>query len=292
MLQNGTIRYKMVVLQKGTCNKTLHCTKRNLPPSLRLPPPAALGRGQPRTGLGEGLPPSSPLTSALLIFSQPPDDYQSLHPPLLQQVWLTPPPPPDFRSVCTPPFPLRLGSPTAKEIRLPYLSTVLPTSPPGLRPPPPPALGRGQPRTRLGEGFAQNLLHAGWNALFAKQDMSDAYKLVPTDPESWRLFGFKWLGKFFHELAPVFGNKAAPAQFDDLAETIVTLAVQISKVPRKWITSQLDDTIVVSPVATPFTQQFLVTFQQICTDTNLPLAPPCPKFEKAFGLTTRVQYWG
>jgi hypothetical protein len=39
--------------------------------------------------------------------------------------------------------------------------------------------------------FAKLLLQAGDRALFAKQDMASAYKLVPTHPTFWRISGLK-----------------------------------------------------------------------------------------------------
>ncbi len=98
--------------------------------------------------------------------------------------------------------------------------------------------------------------------LFAKQDMADAYeyKLVPTGPQFWHYFGFKWLGKFFCALTTVFGNCAAPAHFGDFAETVVQLAITRSKIPRRWVTRHLDDTIIVAPAGTNYAQEFLASF--------------------------------
>jgi hypothetical protein len=88
--------------------------------------------------------------------------------------------------------------------------------------------------------FAHLLLQAGHNALFVKQDMSDAYKLVQTNPQFVHYFGFKWLGIFFYELATVFGNCATPLHFD-FAETIIQLAITMNKIPAgghyvSWMT--------------------------------------------------------
>ena len=45
--------------------------------------------------------------------------------------------------------------------------------------------------------FAEELVKAGKGALFSKSDIVDAYKLIPNAVQQWRLFGFKWLGKYF-----------------------------------------------------------------------------------------------
>jgi hypothetical protein len=134
--------------------------------------------------------------------------------------------------------------------------------------------------------FAQTLRKAGKNALFAKLDCADAYKLIPCSPQNRRYYGFKWLGKFYFETQIVFGNRAAPAQFDDLAEIAVLLARTLAKIPKWWIHRQLDDTIIVSPQRTNYTPTFIETFQAVCKQLHVPLAPPDPNFEKAFGATT------
>jgi hypothetical protein len=59
----------------------------------------------------------------------------------------------------------------------------------------------------------------------------------------------------------VFGNRAAPAQFADLAEMAVLIARTLAKIPRWWVHRPMDDTIVVSPPQTNYTQTFVQTFQ-------------------------------
>jgi hypothetical protein len=58
--------------------------------------------------------------------------------------------------------------------------------------------------TRL---FRHRIVEAGVRAIMAKFDIHDAYKLVPRHPDHWRLFRFKWLGKFFFDTTTVFGSK-------------------------------------------------------------------------------------
>jgi hypothetical protein len=108
--------------------------------------------------------------------------------------------------------------------------------------------------------FSQVLLHARKNALFAKADLQNAYKLIPVNPEDWRFFGFKWLGKHFYETNMAFGNTEAPPEFDPLPETVVSLTKSIAKTPDYWILRQLDDTIVASPSDTNHTVQFMSSF--------------------------------
>lgn len=135
--------------------------------------------------------------------------------------------------------------------------------------------------------FGQMLLQAGKKATFAKIDIQNAYKLVPVHPSDWKHFGFKWLGKFFYEKNTAFGNKKAPADFDPLPDTVVSITKTSANIPHRWVTRQLDDTIVVSPQNSNITRKFVTTFRSICAQLKIPLAADCPNFEKAFSETTK-----
>ncbi len=100
-------------------------------------------------------------------------------------------------------------------------------------------------------------------------------------------FCFKWLGKHFYETNTAFRNTEAPAEFDPLPDTVVALTKTIANTPDYWVLRQLDDTLVASPCDTNHTVQFMSSFNVVCNNLAIPLAPLCPKFEKAFPATTR-----
>jgi hypothetical protein len=79
--------------------------------------------------------------------------------------------------------------------------------------------------------FSQALLQFGIGARFGKMDIENAYKLIPVHPDDWHYYGFKWGGMHFFEQATAFGNSAARAQFDSVAETVVTIAQTLSTTP-------------------------------------------------------------
>ena len=83
--------------------------------------------------------------------------------------------------------------------------------------------------------FGESLLKMGEGAVFSKSDIQDAYKLIPNATEQRRLYGFKWLGKFFYDKTTVFGSAAAPAWFDPLSELVVQLVCSLSNIPRKYV---------------------------------------------------------
>jgi hypothetical protein len=135
--------------------------------------------------------------------------------------------------------------------------------------------------------FSQAIKWAGINATFSKQDIIDAYKLVPCAENERRHFGFKWLGKFFTDISTPFGSKTAPANFDCVGETIVNIVKTKCEVPENCVFRQLDDVPIVSPAGSRITEHFTTELRKFCQKINVPLAPYCPKNEKAFGPSTR-----
>jgi hypothetical protein len=133
--------------------------------------------------------------------------------------------------------------------------------------------------------FGESLIKMGEGAVFSKSDIQDAYKLIPNDKKQHRLYGFKWLGKFFYDKTTVFGSAAAPAWFDPLSELIVLIVCTLFKIPRKYVHRQLDDVPMVSPKNSGLTEKFYTEYRNICAKINLPLAEQCPLNEKAFGPT-------
>ena len=136
------------------------------------------------------------------------------------------------------------------------------------------------------KNFGQTLLMAGVDAKFAKTDIQDAYKLLPCAKEERRFFGFEWLNKTFMDISTPFGSKAAPANFDDLGETLVNIAKTKSNTEDKWVHRQLDDVPVVSPKNSNISENFTKCYKELCKEFNVPLAENCVNFEKAFECTT------
>jgi hypothetical protein len=131
--------------------------------------------------------------------------------------------------------------------------------------------------------FGEALVQAGKGAVFAKEDIQDAYKLIPNPVEQWHLYGFEWLGRFFFDTTTVFGSKAAPASFDALPETIVNIVCTLENIPKRCVHRQLDDVPVVSPKGSGLTDRFVNRYRNVCAQLKIPLAPYCDRREKAFG---------
>jgi hypothetical protein len=133
--------------------------------------------------------------------------------------------------------------------------------------------------------FSQALLQFGNDARFGKMDIENAYKLIPVHPDDWH----HWVqmggggGMHFFEQATAFGNSAAPAQFNSVAETVVTIAQTLSNTPPQCIFRQLDDTYHLY-LFKKFIhhREFCFQFSSACKDIHIPLVPECPQKEKAF----------
>jgi len=129
-------------------------------------------------------------------------------------------------------------------------------------------------------GFA--ILECGRHARLWKFDMSDAYKNLPARLEDLRLQGFSWLQAFFVETQQAFGARTAVAAFDRLGNTIMTLAICTTGIPRHLVFRTLDDVPVVTPALSPDGPRFCAEYKRICKKLNVKLAASCPQFEKSF----------
>ena len=70
--------------------------------------------------------------------------------------------------------------------------------------------------------FSQTLVRMGKGANFAKSDLVDAYKLIPSHTSEWGFYDFKWLGNFFADTTIPFRSTASPTKFVNTGATIGT----------------------------------------------------------------------
>ena len=134
--------------------------------------------------------------------------------------------------------------------------------------------------------FSYSLKESGVGARFSKFDIVDAYKLVPAKTCDFKLQGFTWLGKYFCETQQTFGAVPSVCNFDRLGNTVLTLVTSIGNVPKKNVSRTLDDFQGVGSRKGSYAEQFASTMEDVCRVLNVPLAPACPKKEKAFKLET------
>ena len=130
--------------------------------------------------------------------------------------------------------------------------------------------------------FSYGLKEAGKNASFSKFDICDAYKLVPSKPEDFRLQGFKWLEKYFCETQQTFGSRASVSNFDRLGNTICLMVCLNSETPRTSTYRVLDDTPCIAREGSESCKKFSEEMRRLCKAIDLPLAKNCDKNDKAF----------
>ena len=87
----------------------------------------------------------------------------------------------------------------------------------------------------------------GRNALISKSDWNSAYKHQFVHEEDLKLQFVKFLGKFFCELALVFGAISSPGIYDDLAKVVLGIALLRARFPRELVSQHLDDVVSVGP---------------------------------------------
>jgi len=135
--------------------------------------------------------------------------------------------------------------------------------------------------------FGQKLLEAGTGAVFSKFDYGNAYKTVPSKVKDYPLQGFVWLGKYFVETQQTFGGIPSVCNFDREGNTLKLMATLESKIPRDTALRILDDTSNIGREGREDAVRFKEAMERICGFVDMPLAPECPKREKAFTLEQR-----
>ena len=135
--------------------------------------------------------------------------------------------------------------------------------------------------------FGTALKAAGKDAVFSKFDIQDAYKLILAKTEDYRLQGFSWLGKYFVENRLSFGGVPSPCNFDKLGKIKDLIVCIKSNTPRSSVFRALDDSPCVGPRNSHIPGRFSEVMREFCKKTCIPLAPNCPKADKAFESKTR-----
>ncbi len=130
--------------------------------------------------------------------------------------------------------------------------------------------------------FSWSILDSGKNSIMCKFDMRNAYKNVPCMMKDLWLQGFKWCNKFFLDISQIFGASSAVSNFDTIGHTIKSITHTFSRIPKHLVHKQLDDIPLVAPKASGWCEEFSRNYRAICDQLNIPLAPLCPKKDKAF----------
>ena len=129
------------------------------------------------------------------------------------------------------------------------------------------------------------LNRAGRNCLMTKADWSDAYKHIRVREEDRILQWFSWMGRFFVELALVFGTVSSPGIYDRAAKVVLDLVLRLSRFPRDMVCQYLDDVCAAAPPGGRL-NEFRLAYQRVAAQIGVRLASEDDP-EKAFAPCTR-----
>ena len=124
----------------------------------------------------------------------------------------------------------------------------------------------------------------GRQALMAKVDIKDAYRLIPVHPQDRRFLGISWQGAVYVDCQLPFGLASAPAIF-----SAVALALEWILRARGvcHMIHYLDDFLLLGPPNTQECADVLAITLHTCAELGVPLAP-----DKIEGPTTSLRFLG
>ena len=120
--------------------------------------------------------------------------------------------------------------------------------------------------------FVKALFRVGRNAFISKSDWNSAYKHQFVAEKDLKLQFVKFLGKFFCELALVFGAISSPGIYDDLAKVVLMLALKRSKLSPALVCQHLDDVVAVGPPNTSAVWEFDRAYREVSAYVGVSLA--------------------
>ena len=139
--------------------------------------------------------------------------------------------------------------------------------------------------------FVESLFKVGRNALICKSDWNQAYKHQFVREEDLKLQFVKFMGKYFCELALVFGAGSSPGIYDDLAKVVLVLAKLKSKISDDHVSQHLDDVAGVGDKDSDTIWKFDKAYREICEEVGVSLANRSDP-DKSFAPTTMGQVLG
>ena len=124
----------------------------------------------------------------------------------------------------------------------------------------------------------------GRGCYLAKLDVKHAFRLCPVHKKDWHLLGYKWQGKYYHDLVLPFGGRSSPFIFNHFADLLAWIIVFILFIEN--LLHYLDDFLTASPLKEEC-KTFIDSICQLCHQLGVPLAP-----EKIVGPYQVITYLG
>ena len=134
------------------------------------------------------------------------------------------------------------------------------------------------------EDAAHLMQHFGTNALLAKIDVKEAYRIIPILPDDRPFLGLHWNGQVYIDCQLPFGLASAPAIFSAVGEALEWVLRQRGV---RAVVHYLDDFLFVGSPGTDQCQQALSITLATCEELGVPLAA-----DKTEGPSTSLSFLG
>ena len=128
------------------------------------------------------------------------------------------------------------------------------------------------------------ILDLGPNTFMAKSDIKSAFRLIPIHPTDYRLFGFKFDGKFYFDKCLEMGCASSCAIFESFTTAIHW--VLKTKLHVEFLVHFVDDFLLLHSSEIGC-KSYLTVFENFAKSINLPLAP-----DKTVGPSTVLTFLG
>ena len=139
--------------------------------------------------------------------------------------------------------------------------------------------------------FVKSLFKVGRYALMCKSDWNQAYKHQFVRDEDLKLQFVKFMGKYFCELALVFGAGSSPGIYTDLALVPLCIAIKISQIRRDHVGMHLDDVVGVGDRNSDTIWKFDQAYREVAEIVGISLADRSDR-DKSFAPSTKGQVLG
>jgi hypothetical protein len=135
------------------------------------------------------------------------------------------------------------------------------------------------------------LYKAGRNCWICKTDWSAAYKHFAVTERDTDLQWFSWGGKYFKELALIFGGSSSAGIFDDGAKVVLDLVCRKAQFPKEFVCQHLDDVCAAAADSSDAVHRFDAAFMEVAEFVGVKLAPRDDP-DKSFGPSKKGTVFG
>ena len=116
----------------------------------------------------------------------------------------------------------------------------------------------------------QHIIQFGPGTYLAKTDIKSAFRIIPVSPADYHLLGFTWQGKYYYDKCLPMGCSSSCAIFESFSTALEWIIR--GKLTNVAVLHILDDFLFISKSYLQCLSA-LNTFQDLCRDIGVPLAP-------------------